>query len=282
MTLGALLLIAGLALEPRSAPQSAGTPRFEAASVKPAAPQPPGYGTFMRPEGGPETDDPGHLRWTNVTLSFVVKRAYALKDYQLDAPKWLDSDRVDIVAKVPAGATKEDLLPMLQNLLIERFGLAAHREQRDLPVFSLTVTKGGPKLAAAGSNTGHFPPPGFPALPGGAAEGISAWGTAEGSLRMTGKSQSTADLTDYLQNFVSRPVRDATGLKAKYDFTLEFTPENMRPAGALSPAPPQVPDDQPVTVFEALQNQLGLNLEPGKGSVSVLVIDRVEKTPTEN
>lgn len=277
-------------------PQAAGVLRFEVASVKSAAPQPPGYGTLMRIDGGPGTSDPGQLRWTNVTLGLVLKNAYGRKDYQVVAPKWLDSERYDIVAKVPQGATKRDLMSMLQSLLIERFQLETHHEQKELPVFALVVSKNGPKMkevawelgssqtsgGSRGAPASQFPPDGFPKLPAGMTEGFAVWGAASGSLRMTYKSQTTADLVENLSNFVSRPVVDATDLNAKYDFTLEFAPENMRRAGSLSPATGDVPTDQGVTVFEALQSQLGLKLEPSKAPVDILVVDRVEKTPTEN
>jgi uncharacterized protein (TIGR03435 family) len=278
------------------APQAAGALRFEVASVKPAAPQPAGFGTLMTPSGGPGTADPGQLRWTNVTLGFVLRSAYGLKDYEVVAPKWMDSERYDIVAKVPQGATKKDLMVMLQSLLIERFQLTTHHEQKELPVFALVVSKNGPKMkeiasqpdsslpsgVSRGSPSSQFPPDGFPKLPAGMTEGFAARGTAEGSLRMTYKSQTTGDLGENLLSFVPRPVVDATGLKAKYDFTLEFTPENVRPAGALRPETADVPDDQRVTVFEALQSQLGLKLEPSKAPVNILVIDHVEKVPAEN
>lgn len=270
---------------------------FEVASVKPAAPQPAGYGTLMRVDGGPGTSDPGQLRWTNVTLSFVLKNAYGRKDYEVVAPKWLDSERYDIVAKVPQGTTKKGLMPMLQNLLVERFQLATHHEQKELPVFALVVSKNGPKMREAASDPGgshasrsshaspssQFPPDGFPKLPAGMTEGCAVWGTAEGSLRMTYKGQTTADLVENLLNFVPRPVVDATGLKAEYDFTLEFTPESMRRAGALDPPAVDAPDaHNGVTVFEAVEGQLGLRLEPSKAPVDLLVVDKVNRTPAEN
>jgi uncharacterized protein (TIGR03435 family) len=282
----------------RAQPQTeTALPKFEVASVKPAAPQPAGYGTLMRVDGGPGTADPGQLQWTNVTLAFVLKRAYGRKDYEIVAPKWLDSARYDLVAKVPQGATKKDLMPMLQNLLVERFQLAIHHEQKELPVFALVVSKNGPKMREAASDpdssrtsgvshaspTPQFPPDGFPKLPAGMTEGSAALGTAEGSLRMTYKGQTTTDLVENLLNFVPRPVMDGTGLKAKYDFTLEFTPETMRRAGALGPTTVDAPDTQNgLTIFEAVESQLGLKLEPSKAPVDILVVDHVERTPTEN
>jgi len=238
----ALLLSSPITPAVLGAPQAAGVFRFEVASVKPAAQQTAGFAALSRIDGGPGTSDPGQLRWANVPLGFVLRSAYGRKDYQVVAPKWLDSERFDIVAKVPPGATKKDLMSMLQTLLIERFQLATHHEQTELPVFALVVNKNGPKMrelasgpessrpsgGSRGSGVPQFPPDGFPKLAAGITEGFAVLGTAEGTLRMTYKSQTTTDLVDNLLNFVPRPVVDATGLKAKYDFTLEFTPGNAR------------------------------------------------------
>src|SRR5690349_9630749 len=95
-------------------------PTFEAASVKPAEAQPGGTMRVMM-SGGPGTPNPGQLTYTNVTLKNVIQNAYNVKGYQINGPKWLDSERFDIVAKVPHGASKEDFRVMLQNLLAERF-----------------------------------------------------------------------------------------------------------------------------------------------------------------
>lgn len=256
--------------------------QFEAASVKPAAPQPAGYANFARVSGGPGTTDPGELRWANVPLGFVLRSAYGRKEYEVIAPKWLESERFDVVAKVPAGATKKDLMAMLQSLLTERFQLSIHHEQKELAAFTLSVGKNGPKIRETSSVT-PFPPDGFPKVPEGRTEGhFFGMMTADGSMPVTYKNQTLADLADHLTTFVQRPVADRTGLKAKYDFTLRFTPETIRPAGVSGAPAMDVPDEQRVTLFQAIQSQLGLKLEPGKAAVDILVVDRVEKRPTEN
>jgi hypothetical protein len=118
---------------------------FEVASVKPAAPI-TGNRIMVMMRGGPGTPDPGQITYTNVSLQNVLINAYGVKGFQISGPGWLDSERYDIVAKVPRGATKEQFMGMLQNLLAERFKLTLHREKKDLPMYALVVGKNGPKL----------------------------------------------------------------------------------------------------------------------------------------
>jgi len=153
--IGLALLPAGAALA-----QTAADPTtFEVASVKPAAPQTPGR-MMVGMRGGPGTPDPGQVTLTNVTQKMLLARAYGVQDYQISGPGWLESERYDIVAKVPEGATKEQFQAMLQNLLAERFKLTLHHETKELPQYALVVAKNGPKLKESA------PPP--------AAEGTAA------------------------------------------------------------------------------------------------------------
>jgi uncharacterized protein (TIGR03435 family) len=308
--------------------QAAGeSPTFEAASIKPAAPQTgPGMRVMMR--GGPGSPDPGQITYSNVSLKNVVMTAYGIKGYQISGPKWLDSERFDIVAKIAMGATKEQFQMMLQNLLAERFKLAVHRETKELPIYALVVGKGGPKLketvddgttaqggaAGPGGPSASAPPPppppggdgagpvrmkvgadGMPQLPPGVGKNGLMMMMMNGRLRMVGNGQPVSALTGMLADQLGRPVVDTTELKAKYDFTLDFTPENMAgPMGMMPPAPPHdggpggggpvasAPDSGAPSIFTALQEQMGLKLEQRKGPIELLVIDRMEKVPTEN
>ena len=103
---------------------------FEVASVKPAEPSAMGM-IRVQMRGGPGTPDPGQLTYTNVSLKNVLTNAYGVKGYQINGPKWLDSERFDITAKIPKGATKEQFKLMLQNLLAERFKLTLHHETKE-------------------------------------------------------------------------------------------------------------------------------------------------------
>jgi uncharacterized protein (TIGR03435 family) len=294
------------------------SPAFEVASVKPAAPI---TGNMIRVmmRGGPGSNDPGQITYTNVTLKNVLMNAYGVKGFQVSGPSWLDSERYDIVAKVPRGATKEQFIVMLQNLLAERFKLTLHREKKDLPMYALVVGKNGPKLKesvdeAAPKGGGPADGPaavmgkpamdrdGFPVLPP-AAAGRTAVSLAlmNGNVRMTASKQPMSGLAEDLSRQLDLPVVDMTGLTGKYDYTLSYAPEGgigFRPPPGIGPPPPAVPPPgeggpgMPMAgapdggsspnLFTALQEQLGLKLEQRKGPVDLLVIDHLEKVPIEN
>ncbi len=305
-TIVPILLV--VALHCASAQTGGGLTEFEVASIKPAAPQAVNqFRVMMR--GGPGSPDPGQLTYTNVSLKNILTNAYGVKTFQISGPAWLDTDRFDLLAKIPKGATKDDLKVMLQNLLAERFKLTLHREKKDLPIYALVVAKNGPKLkeasddAAAAPDAPPPPPPGgrvtvgkdgFPQMPKGGRGGLMMM-MNNGRLRLVGNKQPVSAMTDMLSNQLGRPVVDMTGLTGKYDFTLDFMPEEGQmmkgPMGAMPPPPPGAgpgPGDagldspSPANLFTALQEQLGLKLEPKKGSIDLLVIDHIEKTPTEN
>jgi uncharacterized protein (TIGR03435 family) len=288
------------------------SPAFEVASVKPAAPI-IGNRIMVGMRGGPGTPDPGQITYNNVTVKGVLTNAYGVKGFQISGPGWLDSERYDIVAKVPRGATKEQFMVMLQNLLTERFKLTLHREKKDLPMYALVVGKNGPKMkesvedaAPKGGGPADDPSPapgkpaldrdGFPVLPP-AAAGRTAVSLAlmNGNVRMTASKQPMSGLAEDLSRQLDLPVVDMTGLTGKYDFTLYFSPEGlagMRLPAGLAPPPGEgggempaasTPDGQSSpSLFAALQEQLGLRLEQRKGPVELLVIDHLERAPIEN
>ncbi len=321
------IVCAGLIVSTSCAAFGQGTtesPTFEVASVKPAEPQPEGM-MRVRMSGGPGTPDPGQLTYTNVSLKNVLINAYDVNDYQISGPNRLDGERFDIVAKIPQGTTKEQFRLMLQNLLAERFKLALHHETKELPIYALVVGKGGPKLkeaveedAATPQGAAAPPPPppgrdeagpvrikmdadGMPKPPSGMGKnGVFMMTMLNGSgglrTRMVCKGQPVSALLATLSSQLGRPVVDATGLKAKYDITLDYAPDGLNGTTIMMPPPaPQhdgaagggspmvsAPEMGGPTIFTALQDQLGLKLEPRKGPVDLLVIDHVEKVPTEN
>src|SRR4051794_38092776 len=122
---------------------------FEVASVKPAPPPTPdsrGRIMMMGPSGGPGSKDPGRVRYPFTNLRSLLTIAYDVKSFQISGPSTLDTERFVITATMPSNTTKEQFQVMLQNLLAERFKLTLHRESRELPMYSLTVAKNGPKL----------------------------------------------------------------------------------------------------------------------------------------
>ena len=291
--------------------------QFEVASVKPSPP--PALNRIrIQMGGGPGTPDPGRINYENVSLKMVLAKAYGVRNSQISGPAWLDSERFDIVARLPDGATKEQFAVMLQNLLIERFRLALHREKKDLPTYALVVAKNGPKFKASAEEPGAAdsknpaepaqPPPammgkpvmgkdGFPEMPAGGRGGMMVM--MNGRAKLVASRMSMDDLADRLSSQLDRPVTDLTGLTGKYDFTLYYSPEGLAsPMGGLpikQPPPGETagegrgalganaPDGEAGPgLFTAVQEQLGLRLEPRKAPVDLLIIDHLEKVPTDN
>jgi uncharacterized protein (TIGR03435 family) len=299
---------------------TAATPSFVVATIKPAAPPTMAMGRGggmmmgmrMGARGGPGTSDPGQITYSSMSIKSLLVSAYGVKEYQVTGPAWMDTERFDIVAKVPQGATKDDVKLMLQNLLAERFKLTLHREKKDMQMYALVVAKNGPKLkesppddpnAAAATAHGEpdAPPPGANrtqikdgAMMGGPMPGGGVRMMMQpGRMRLMADKQTMEQFAERLSNQVNRPVVDQTGLTKKYDIVLEFSPEglgNFGPKGMPPPPPPMGGDggspepevQNAPTLFTAVQDQLGLKLEQKKGAVDLLVVDRLEKTPTEN
>lgn len=296
---------------------------FEVATVKASAP--PEMGRIrVGMHGGPGAQDPGRFTCENCNLSMLITTAYDIDFINISGPDFMNSQRFDIVAKVPEGATKEQFRVMLQNLLIERFKLAVHHDKKDMPIYELTVAKNGPKLKAStgpaespnleGRGAGAAPPPPVPRDMGRGPDGGPQLPPGRYPIMMMGPKgararqvdQSMPEFAKWLQRLVGRPVNDATGLTGKYDIELSFSQSGGgammimggKGAGPLPPPPPgpapggaggsggpesaSMPEDNGPTIFAALQEQLGLKLEPKKGPVDVLVVDHIEKTPTEN
>jgi uncharacterized protein (TIGR03435 family) len=240
--------------------------------------------------GGPGTKTPDRINFENVGLAGIISKAYDVKYYQISGPSWFDSERFNIIATVPAGTTVEHFRQMLQNLLADRFNLKLHKETREMSIYALGIAKNGPKLKKAMPD----PPPdpndaadgasvagggklardadGYPILRPGVTMAVTS--TPAGSFARLANKEHMQWLVDMLAGQTGRPVVDATGLTEEYDFSLSWIP---RPPDAPPAEDPIGPD-----IFTALQQQLGLKLEPKKGPVEVLVIDHAEKIPTAN
>jgi len=193
--------------------------------------------------------------------------------------------RLNIVAKVPEGATKEQFQKMLQNLLAERFQLKLHGDKKEIATYVLTVGKGGPKFKKAPDDpTPAEPEPalapgamrqlekdkdGYPILLGGSIEAMTG-----GRARM--HVETTDDLAKRLSMHLHRPVKDATSLAGKFDLTVFWDAR----AGAVETANP--PADLGPSLENAVSEQLGLKLVSQKELVDVFVVDHAEKVPTEN
>ncbi len=262
-------------------------PVFEAASVKRSK------ATDDNWQGSPGTNDPESTRMTGSPMRRLLGRAFRLRPIDLEdlikGPAWIDAEYYDVVAKIPPNTTDDVFRQMFQSLLIERFALAFHHETKEFSVYDLVVDKNGPKIKQAVSDPKALPAAGptprqrdgngFPVIPPGMTGFFQTYGSLQASARghafWTVRAQPLSELALRLTDPNAGRLRviDKTGLTGNYDYTLEFS---------IVPFPGvPVPDDF-VSPMDAVREQLGLRLVPAKASLDVVVIDHLEKVPTEN
>jgi uncharacterized protein (TIGR03435 family) len=205
----------------------------------------------------------GYIKAVNVTLKALLEVAYDVPDTRMfGGPAWTATDKFDLEAKSSDEVDKQlaALTPdhgkqtkrqMLQALLADRFKLTAHTETREMPIYALVVAKGGSKLGKS-------------SISGATLSG------GKGQITIQGADDTLAILAYELSWRLGRPVIDQTGLEGRYKLTLKWTEDDVASSAADGPS-----------LFTAIQEQLGLRLEPAKGPVPVLVIDHAEK-PSEN
>lgn len=277
--------------------------RFEVASVKSVVLKPNQGYALPRTIGGPGSSDPTHITFLNLGFNWLLRAAYDVEDYQVSEPGWLGSSGSMFVieATVRPGTTKEEVKWMLQNLLVDRFSLTFHRETRDVPRYELTLLKKGPRLKETLKGEANDDLPrttkeedGFAAFHGLLKEkdGFLRFPSttpmpAVGNPRyvlwptppinhVVGGGQPIAGLVALLSGQLGRPVVDKTGLTGNWDYNLEFA----LVAGAANS--PNNPSDPGPDLITAVRDQLGLRMELKKGPIEILVIDHVERVPTEN
>lgn len=232
---------------------------FEVASIKPSDPAVPGMRIGIEPGG--------IFSARGVTLKNLITQSYELQDFQVSGgPGWINTERYDIQGKGNGPAvSEEDLVKMtaeqqnqfqqqmlakLRALLADRFQLKIHQETKEMPVYALVVAKNGPKIVKKADNLSW-------------ESQMSVRRNAEGKTEVTGKVIPLERLAHQLAGQVGRPVNDKTGLKGAYDFKVTFAPD--------------LNDREGPSIFTALEEQLGLKLDPQRGPVEVVVIDSVER-----
>jgi uncharacterized protein (TIGR03435 family) len=234
-------------------------PTFDVASVKPNRTRIRGSVDFSK--GGER------FTATNMPLGALVVIAYNVTARQLSGPDEALSERYDIAAKADHPVRAAQMLLMLQGLLAERFKMVVHRETKIVPVYALTIGKGGPKLRQSDPPESDGVAPRTPAHAG---------GTESASGRLVFKNESMSDFAWALSRMAGigdRVVVDGTGLKGSYDFELTVERDSGPPPGPdiREPAPRLDP------LISSLQEQLGLKLESKKAPVEFIVIDRTER-----
>ena len=232
---------------------------FEVVSVRP--------NNSLSGSSGVHTDQ-GMLNATNVSLRSLIVRAYGVKNYQVEGPDWLASEHFDIAAKLPEALPKDRdkyaaaLGAMMQNMLLDRFKVRLHREQKILAVYAAVIGKSGIKFQevpdcdshSQNSSNTHY---------SGTCVSMDAFAEF-----LSGQKDLPSDL----------PVLNMTGLKGFYDLKLDWIPENRESADAPAGGDPV---SRPTLRF-ALEDQLGLKLESRKAPIEILIVDHAEKAPSEN
>lgn len=244
------------------------SPSFEVASIKRRTV--PGPTAVTQGQGpGPG----GAFNRINTTLLPVILFAYDMRDYQLvGGPDWMRTDRFDILARAGREVSTSDLRLMVRSLLEDRFKLVAHREQREMPIYTLVPARSdgrlGPGLKRSDDECKRLlqRPSNVPV---GAATSIGCG--------------QAADLANMASRMMGAPVIDKTGLVGRFEHFLYYSRDGIRPFGLPSTVPSDGPAADPsLPSFQtALQDHLGLKLESTRGLVDVLVIDSVQ-LPTEN
>ena len=252
------------------------------------------------------------------SLADLIRVAYKVKSYQVQGPGWLTNERFNIVAKLPDGAKEDQVPEMLQTLLAERFKLTIHRQSKEQNVYALVVAKGGHKLKPAEPEPAAPKPEptggtsistmnGTVRMSGdiqGKGMVVSSGPNGNqtkmtmnnGMMHMENSRMPIAGFVDLLARFVDKPVVDQTDLKGDYQVGLDLSMEDMkniaRSANVMIPGPggggggdasrPADSASEPTSsVFTSVQ-QLGLKLEPRKAPIELIVVNHVEKLPTEN
>jgi len=231
---------------------NAQSPAFEVASIKPSA---------LSMKGGEGSGrsriehSPDSVTMRNVDLKDCVQWAYGVEYYQIPAPNSLDGKGYDVLAKAAGAVPVSQLRLMLQQLLAERFKLTLHRETRTMPVYALTVAKGGPKLPSPNADDGHHAVESLPRI-------------QDGSFVFAGTTIGEFAAKLSLLRGIDRPVVDQTGIQGSFDLILKGGAEATRQADGAS-------------LFTLIQEQLGMKLVATKAPLEIVVIDHAEK-PSEN
>jgi uncharacterized protein (TIGR03435 family) len=251
-----------------------------ASSAQQAAPLRFDVATVRRNNSGLNTTDfsmqpGGRFGTTNAPLREIIQIAYGVSALRLIAPDWTASERFDIVARKEGDPTRDELLGMVRELLVDRFGLVVHSEMREMPIYALVLARGdgslGPRLRpatvdcaaimAAAQKGAPLPPP----------RGRILCGRRGSPGRIEAGGLPMATIASGFSALVGRLVFDRTSLPGDYDFDLDYAPE-VRDAATPPPAQRDAP-----SIFTAVQEQLGLRFESTRGAVDVLVVDKVER-----
>jgi uncharacterized protein (TIGR03435 family) len=266
-------------------------PEFEVASIKPAGDQIQQVGAGLHIDGA-------QVALTDLSIKDIVGMAYRLRPNQIFGPDWIASQRYNIAAKLPDGGSQDQVPQMIQTLLADRFQMKMHRETREFPVYALGVAKSGLRMTALPPDPDSDGRENTPinVAAGGDANGVSinlGRGTtlSLGATALEAKKIDLPTFADMLTRFTDRQVVDMTNVKGRYDFSLELSPEDrtamlihaaLNAGVVLPPQALRALDAGSTVSLSGSLEKLGLSFESRKAPLEVLVIDSVQKTPTEN
>jgi len=262
-----------------------GPAQFEVASIKPAGPLTPDVTLGLRADAAQV-----HISWAS--MKDLIYIGYHIRRYQISGPDWLGGDKFDVAAKIPEGTSQRTIAEMMQNLLKDRFGLKTHWDKKELSVYTLELGKPVPDMKEA------TPPEKEVFFPMGNIRGMSSiidWGSGSrftfADNVLDAKKLNMDQFTEWLGNFMDKPVVNNTGLKGYYDFSMKLSPQDFQTmfiwaamAGGSTIPPELAPkvDGLSLDSLMGALKQVGLKLGHGKAPVDVLIVDAVEKKPTEN
>ena len=259
--------------------------QFEVAAIRPAAEDLSSEFVLGLNAKGSQV----HISWAS--LADLVNMAYRVKRYQISGPSWLGADHFNVDAKIPDGFTTRHVPEMLQSMLDVRFGMKSHWEKKELPVYTLGLSTPEPNLkevAAPEEAQLSFP---IGNISGGRSViDFGSGGTFTfGDNMLDAKKLNLDQFTEWFSNFMDRPVLNNTGLKGYYDFQLKLTARDFQTmwqwaaiAGGVNVPPPALIDALSLESLPNALKNLGFKLERGRGFIDVLVIDAVQRKPTEN
>ncbi len=243
-------------------PASNASPGFDVAVIRPNPGDTTGHSHIW------SSASDGNFKAQNVTAMDLIRYAFGMPETRIaGGPAWMRSAKWDVEAKsdpaidaqlrgLDSAPAREQKQHMLQALLADRFALKVHQENRELPIYALVVAKGGPRFQPSKING-------------------TTINNGNAYITVTGSDHTVALLAEQLSRALGRVVVDRTGLDGRYELSLKWTPDD-----AAAPSSTANADAGP-SIFTAIQEQLGLKLESGKGPVPILVVDHIE-TPSEN
>jgi uncharacterized protein (TIGR03435 family) len=251
---------------------SEGALAFEVASIRPAPPPTSGH-----PVRVGESEDPAQVMFSYLPVVSLISTAYGIDIARISGgPEWIRSDFYNIVAKLPSGTAKARIPALLRALLADRLGLVVRHESKDSPVYDMVVGKGGPKLKASPDLPDSDQHPSLSSAPLAFVDGRLGICCGRAELHRV----TMLRFAEMLAAQTDRPVIDRTGIAGMFEIPLRWAAEDQHGKSGYD-SPPPVDTSNEGSIYSALQEQLGLKLEPRRAPLEYLFVERVER-PADN